>query len=60
MRLYNYLRRAYRTLLPLVYARSKFKLFLTTSIDELDSRAQSRIHRLEKIGISPVHPGAGS
>ena len=36
----EYLRRAYRTVLPLLYARSQFKLFLSTSLGEVDLRRQ--------------------
>ena len=36
----NYLRRAYRTVVPLLYARSRFKLFLATSLGDLDLRRQ--------------------
>jgi LmbE family N-acetylglucosaminyl deacetylase len=36
----NYLRRAYRTLLPAVYARSDFKLLLKTSILSVDARVR--------------------
>jgi len=36
----NYLRRAYRTVLPLLYARSQFKLFLATSLGDIDLRRQ--------------------
>jgi len=34
----DYLRRAYRTALPLVYARTNFKLFLKTSFLDIDAR----------------------
>lgn len=34
------LQRGYRTLLPLLYARTNFKLFLTTTFTNLDSRNQ--------------------
>jgi LmbE family N-acetylglucosaminyl deacetylase len=37
----NYLRRAYRTMLPILYARSQFKLFLKASVGEIDLRVQS-------------------
>ena len=36
----DYLRRAYRTLLPVLYARSDFKLLLQTSIENVDSRVR--------------------
>lgn len=36
----EYLRRGYRTLLPLVYARTNYKLFLKVSLGELDLRLQ--------------------
>jgi LmbE family N-acetylglucosaminyl deacetylase len=36
----EYLRRGYRSLLPLVYARAKFKLFLKVSFAEVGSRVQ--------------------
>jgi LmbE family N-acetylglucosaminyl deacetylase len=34
----DYLRRAYRTALPLLYARKNFKLFLKTSLLDIDAR----------------------
>ncbi len=36
----EYLRRAYRTVVPLLYARSQFKLFMATSLGDLDLRRQ--------------------
>jgi LmbE family N-acetylglucosaminyl deacetylase len=36
----EYLRRGYRTLLPLLYARSHFKLFLKVALGEMDLRLQ--------------------
>ena len=39
----EYLRRAYRTALPLLYARSQFKLFVTTSFAGLDLRRQQLV-----------------
>ena len=36
----EYLRRGYRAILPLIYARSNFKLFLTTSFSGMDQRLQ--------------------
>ena len=36
----NYLRHAYRAILPLVYARANFKLFLKTSLTDYDARVR--------------------
>ncbi len=36
----EYLRRGYRSLLPLLYARSNFKLFLKTSLTDVDVRVR--------------------
>ncbi len=36
----NYLRRAYRTVLPLLYGRTHFKAFLKSSIGEIDLRVR--------------------
>lgn len=36
----DYLRRAYRTVLPVLYARSQFKLFLKMAIGDVDVRLQ--------------------
>ncbi len=36
----NYIRRAYRTVVPLLYSRSRFKLFMATSLGDLDLRRQ--------------------
>jgi len=37
----NYLRRLYRTALPLLYSRSKFKLFLKSALGDIDQRVQT-------------------
>jgi N-acetylglucosamine malate deacetylase 1 len=37
----NYLRHAYRTIQPLLYARRQFKLFLRTSLGNIDLRMQA-------------------
>jgi LmbE family N-acetylglucosaminyl deacetylase len=37
----NYLRRAYRTMLPVLYSRSQFKLFLKAALGDIDLRVQS-------------------
>jgi N-acetylglucosamine malate deacetylase 1 len=36
----HYIRRAYRTLLPLLYGRTQFKLFLKSSFGDIDLRVQ--------------------
>ncbi len=36
----EYLRRGYRSLLPLLYARANFKLFLKTSLTDVDARVR--------------------
>lgn len=36
----NYFRRAYRTLLPLLYSRARFKLFLKASLGDIDARTR--------------------
>ena len=37
----NVFRRAYRTLLPFIYSRRQFKLFLTTTLGDIDLRVQA-------------------
>src|SRR5262249_3059711 len=37
----QYLRRAYRTVLPILYGRSQFKLFLKAALGDIDLRVQA-------------------
>jgi LmbE family N-acetylglucosaminyl deacetylase len=37
----NYLRRAYRTMLPVLHSRNQFKLFLKAAVGDIDLRVQS-------------------
>lgn len=40
MKIRDYIRRAYRTVLPILYARANFKLFLKTSLTDYDIRVR--------------------
>jgi N-acetylglucosamine malate deacetylase 1 len=59
----NYLRSAYRTLLPLLYSRARFKLFLKVSLEDVDARTQELASLADYFSSSvrpiPIHPPFG-